>query len=58
MPETTNGECLISLQDEELVMFLNIDRICNEMMKDRKICQNCSCGDCICMWLKRKRGKE
>lgn len=57
MPET-NREWLQSLPNEELVKFLKIDSVCHEMMKDRKACPNCSCGDCIRMWLGRKRGKE
>ena len=58
MPETTNGEWLRSLPNEELVKFLSSGGICHEMMKDRKTCPNCSCGECIRMWLNRKRGKE
>lgn len=58
MPETTNGEWLRSLPNEEIVKFLNIDSVCHEMMKERKTCPNCSCGECIRMWLGRKRGKE
>lgn len=57
MPET-NREWLQSLPNEEFVRFLNIGSICHEMMKDRKACPNCSCGECIRMWLGRKRGKE
>lgn len=58
MPETTNGEWLRILPNEELVRFLNISAICIEIVKDSKACPNCSCGDCIRMWLGRKRGKE
>lgn len=58
MLETTNGEWLRNLPNEELVKFLSIDSICHEMTKERRTCPNCSCGDCVCMWLKRKRGKN
>lgn len=58
MPETTNGEWLKSLPDNELTKYLNTSAICIEIVKDRKACPNCSCGECIRMWLGRKRGKE
>lgn len=56
MPET-NGEWLRNLPNEELVRFLNISAICIEIVKDSKACPNCSCGECIRMWLNRKRWK-
>ncbi len=55
--EQTNGEWLRSLPDEELVTFMSIDKACHEITKENQRCPNCSCGECIVLWLKRKRGK-
>lgn len=57
MPETTNGEWLRGLSNEELTKYLKIVSICIEISKEGGSCPKCSCGDCIRMWLGRKRGK-